>query len=75
MIVALWKIFTKAGEPGWKSIIPIYNIIMLLKIVGRPVVVAPAACFIPLVNLVILVIVYERPLEVVRARASASRSG
>lgn len=36
MIVAMWKIFTKAGEEGWKSIIPIYNMIVLLKIVGRP---------------------------------------
>ena len=26
LIVAWWKIFTKAGEAGWKSIIPIYNI-------------------------------------------------
>ena len=24
-VIAYWKIFTKAGEPGWKSIIPIYN--------------------------------------------------
>ena len=28
-------IFTKAGEAGWKSIIPIWNILILLKIVGR----------------------------------------
>ena len=28
-IVAMWKIFTKAGEAGWKSIIPVYNIITL----------------------------------------------
>lgn len=35
-IVAMWKIFTKAGEAGWKSIIPIYNIYIMLKIVGRP---------------------------------------
>lgn len=33
-IVAMWKIFTKAGEAGWKSIIPIYNYIVLLQIVG-----------------------------------------
>ena len=33
-IVAMWKIFTKAGEEGWKSIIPIYNIIILFKISG-----------------------------------------
>lgn len=25
MIIARWKVFTKAGEPGWKSIIPIYS--------------------------------------------------
>ncbi len=33
-IIAMFKIFTKAGEAGWKSIIPIYNIITLFKIVG-----------------------------------------
>jgi hypothetical protein len=36
MIAAMWRIFTKAGEEGWKAIIPIYNIVVLLKIVGRP---------------------------------------
>src|SRR5438309_8050532 len=36
MIVAMWKIFTKAGQPGWASIIPIYNIYIWCKIVGRP---------------------------------------
>ena len=34
LIIAQWKIFTKAGEAGWKSIIPIYNIAILYKIVG-----------------------------------------
>ena len=33
-IVAMWKIFTKCGEAGWKSIIPIYNMVIMLKIVG-----------------------------------------
>jgi hypothetical protein len=37
MIAALWKIFVKAGEPGWAAIIPIYNAIVILKIVGRPI--------------------------------------
>ena len=36
MIVSGWKIFTKAGKPGWAVIIPIYNIIVLLEIVGKP---------------------------------------
>ena len=32
--VAIWKIFTKAGEAGWKSLIPIYNSVVLFKIIG-----------------------------------------
>jgi hypothetical protein len=35
-IAALWKVFVKAGEPGWAAIIPIYNIYILLKVIGRP---------------------------------------
>ena len=35
-IIAFWKIFKKAGEPGWKSIIPIYNSYVLYKISWRP---------------------------------------
>ena len=31
-IVAMWKIFEKAGEPGWAAIIPFYNIYVLFKI-------------------------------------------
>ena len=37
IIISMWKIFTKAGKPGWAAIIPIYNIIVLLEIVGKPV--------------------------------------
>jgi len=36
MIASFWKIFEKAGEAGWQAIIPIYNIYVLLKIVGKP---------------------------------------
>src|SRR5437762_11828809 len=36
VIVATWKVFTKAGQPGWASIIPIYNLYVWCKIVGRP---------------------------------------
>lgn len=32
MIIAMWKIFTKAGEAGWKAIIPIYNMYIMFKI-------------------------------------------
>ena len=32
-VVANWKIFTKAGQAGWKTLIPIYNGMILFKIV------------------------------------------
>ena len=35
-IAALWKVFVKAGQPGWAAIIPIYNLYVLLKVIGRP---------------------------------------
>lgn len=35
-IVAFWQIFEKAGKPGWKSIIPIYNLLVLFDILGKP---------------------------------------
>jgi hypothetical protein len=35
-VIGGWKVFTKAGQPGWAIIIPIYNIYILLTIVGRP---------------------------------------
>jgi len=59
MIVSMWKIFTKAGKPGWASIIPIYNLIVLLEIVGKPIWWI-LLLIIPLVNLVILIIVTHR---------------
>jgi hypothetical protein len=36
VIIGLWKIFTKAGQPGWAAIVPIYNMVVLLNIVGKP---------------------------------------
>lgn len=36
MIASMWKIFVKAGKPGWAAIVPIYNFIVLLEIAGKP---------------------------------------
>jgi hypothetical protein len=55
-IVAMWRIFTKAGKPGWAAIVPFYNTYVLLKVVGRPgwwLVLL----FVPLVNFVIVILV------------------
>lgn len=35
-IIAQWKVFTKAGQPGWACIIPIYNAYIMTKIAGKP---------------------------------------
>lgn len=35
-IVGMWRLFVKAGKPGWAAIIPIYDIYVMLQIVGRP---------------------------------------
>jgi len=50
-----WKMFSKAGQPGWASIIPIYNVIVLLQIAGKPVWWI-LLCMIPLVQIVPLII-------------------
>jgi hypothetical protein len=55
MIAAWWKIFTKASQPGWACIIPIYNLYIWCKIVGRPwwwILLM----LIPFVNFIILII-------------------
>lgn len=36
LIASLWKVFEKAGKPGWAAIVPIYNIVVLLEIAGKP---------------------------------------
>jgi hypothetical protein len=36
VLASMWAIFTKAGKPGWAALIPIYNLIVLLEIVGKP---------------------------------------
>ena len=36
VIISFWKIFEKTGKKGWESIIQIYNILMLLEIIGKP---------------------------------------
>jgi|SRR6267378_5934124 len=35
-VAAMWRIFSKAGEAGWKALIPIYGAVVFNRIVGRP---------------------------------------
>ncbi|MCX6977356.1 MAG: DUF5684 domain-containing protein [Verrucomicrobia bacterium] len=56
MIASIWRVFTKAGEPGCACLIPFHNTVVLLKLAGKP-------CWwfflmlIPLVGIVIFFIV------------------
>ena len=55
-VIGCWKVFVKAGQPGWACLIPIYNAFILLRIVGRPdwwIILM----LIPLVNIAIMLLV------------------
>ena len=56
ILVAMWKVFTKAGQPGWGCLIPIYNMYLMIKIAGKPGWWL-LLLFLPLVNFVINIIV------------------
>ncbi|MDY0087166.1 MAG: DUF5684 domain-containing protein [Coriobacteriia bacterium] len=56
IVAAWWKIFTKAGQPGWFSLIPILNIYTMLQIVQRPAWWL-LLYLVPIVNVVISIIV------------------
>jgi hypothetical protein len=58
LIVSMWKVYTKAGKPGWACIIPIYNTIVLLDIVGKPWWWIFLLC-IPIVNLIFAIWIYN----------------
>lgn len=55
-IYCMWKIFAKAGKPGWAAIVPIYNFVVMLEIVGRPIWWI-ILMLIPIVNFVVMIIV------------------
>jgi len=55
-LVVYWKVFAKAGKPGWTSIIPFYSTYIILKIAGKPGWWL-LLYFIPLVNIVVNIVV------------------
>jgi hypothetical protein len=57
VIASIWKVFTKAGQPGWACIVPIYNLVVILQIAGKPIWWI-ILMLIPLVNLVVAFMVY-----------------
>ena len=57
VIIGMWKVFVKAGQPGWASIIPIYNLFILCKITAKPVWWLLLLLFCPFVNIVVGIII------------------
>lgn len=55
-VATMWKVYTKAGQPGWASIIPIYNLVVLHQIAGKPIWWI-ILYLIPVVNIIISIIV------------------
>ena len=55
VLASLWRMFTKAGKPGWAALIPIYNSVVLMQVIGRPEWWA-LLLFVPFVNIYIAVV-------------------
>ena len=73
LIAAIWKVFSKAGQPGWAAIIPIYNIYVMCKVAGRPGWWL-LLMLIPLVNVIIAIILNVDIAKNTLAKGLASRS-
>ncbi|MFD2160844.1 signal peptidase I [Paradesertivirga mongoliensis] len=50
--LGLWKLFIKAGRPGWEALIPVYSFYIMLKLTGRPVW-WMVLYFIPVINVIV----------------------
>ena len=78
--IGMWKVFTKAGEKGWKSIIPVYNMYTLCKIIGvNPwwiliVFLSSIVTFIPIIGVLaaMAVVIY---LNILVAKSTANAFG
>jgi hypothetical protein len=57
VIAGMWRLFSKAGKPGWAAIIPIYNLIVLLQIAGKPIWWI-LLLFIPIVNFIVIIMIW-----------------
>ena len=50
-----WRVYTKAGKPGWAVLVPIYNLVVFLQIINRPLWWI-VLFFVPVVNFVVAII-------------------
>ncbi len=70
-VIAGWKVFVKAGEPGWGVFVPFYNLYLICKIAGRPEWWL-ILFFVPFVNIVIGLII---AMDIAKAFSKSSGFG
>ena len=59
MIASMWKVFVKAGQPGWACLVPIYNIYVMTLIAKKPGWWTAIILLVPIVNYVFLIMLFN----------------
>ena len=57
-IVGMWRLFARAGEPGWAALVPIYNVIVLLRVANKPAWWI-VGLIVPIVNVVVAFLIWR----------------
>ena len=60
--VGTWKLYIAAGRKNWEAAIPVYNAIILMKIIGRPSW-WTILLFIPIINLIVFPAIWLETLS------------
>ena len=60
--IGTWKLYEKAGRKSWEAAVPIYNAIILMKIINRPTWWV-ILLFLPIVNLIMFIVVWVETLR------------
>ena len=60
--IGTWKLYVSAGRKSWEAAIPVYNAIVLLKIIGRPTW-WTVLLFLPIINLIIFPVIWVETLS------------
>lgn len=55
VIIPMWKIFTKAGQPGWACLVPIYNVYVMTLIAKKPAWWLIIILIVPIANFIFLI--------------------
>lgn len=65
-----WKLYEAAGRKRWEAAIPVYNAIVLMKIIGRPTW-WTLLLFIPIINLIMFPVIWVETLKSFGKRSSS----